>query len=92
MPDRAHGPGGLAAGAGRRPRSKNTVTLKAEAAVTKAYRVEGRAIRAILDYRPSSASEAVLLLEFAMSEEAIGNSDDLRTVMENASHALRMTI
>jgi hypothetical protein len=65
---------------------------KAEAAVSKAYRVEGRAIRAILEYEPTSASEAVLLLEFAMSEEAIGDADDLRTIMETASQALRMTI
>jgi hypothetical protein len=65
---------------------------KAEAAVAKAYRIEGRALRAILEYEPSSASEAVLLLEFAVSEEAFGDSDDLRTIIENASHALRMTI
>jgi hypothetical protein len=65
---------------------------KADAAVSKAYRTEGRALRAIVEYEPSSASEAILLLEFAMSEEAFGDIDDLRTVMENATRALRMTV
>jgi hypothetical protein len=65
---------------------------KAEAVVAKAHRAERRALLAILEYKPASASEAVLLLEFATAEEAFGDDDDLRTVMENASRALRMTI
>jgi hypothetical protein len=56
---------------------------KAEAAVEKTHRAERRALRAILDYEPSSANEALLLLEFAMAEEALGGNDDLRTVMES---------
>jgi hypothetical protein len=65
---------------------------KAEAAVEKVHRAERRALRAILDYEPSSANEALLLLEFAMAEEALGGNDDLRTVMATAARALRMTI
>jgi hypothetical protein len=65
---------------------------KADAVVAKAHRAEERALRAILEYQPSSASEAVLLLEFAMAEEAFGDDNDLRSVMENATRALRMKI
>jgi hypothetical protein len=73
-------------------RKRTSEARKAEAAVAKAARAEQRAIHAIVKYEPSSPREALLVLEFAADEDAIGSADELRMIMENASRALHTTV
>lgn len=68
----------------------SSATRRAEASVMKAHRAEGRALQAILEYEPSTASEALLLLEFASRGEVLTDQQDFLIVIQNATSALRM--